>query len=104
MVDCTWTQILSEHYHIVQTITGKQSRVVELQRNCEENLCTAATNLNKKATVCVIQWEESMLSRRDNTSVPTEKIREWLSLKKVEEEFVLEVLHIRTVGVQYRRN
>ena len=66
--------------------------MVELEKNCEGNLCTAVTNLNK-ATACAIQWKESTLSREGDTSVPTEKIRKLLSLRKVEEEFVLEVLH-----------
>ena len=67
---------------------------MELGKNCEENVCTAVTNLKMKATVCAIQWKESTASRRDNTSVATENIQKLLSLKKVDETFALEVLLI----------
>ena len=66
---------------------------MELGKNCEENVCTAVTNL-KKDTVCAIQWKESTASRRDNTSVATKNIQKLLSLKKVDEKFALEVLLI----------
>ena len=85
---------------IIQTDneTDANIPIVDLDKGCERKVCLRKTTVapisNRSAAVCVIHWKESTLSRLDNTSAATESITKLLSLRKVEEKFNLQVLHV----------
>lgn len=79
--------------------TGSPIPIVDLDKDCNGNICLVSKIetpkvIDEKTKVCAIQWEESILSRLDNNDVSTENITELLSFRKVEDEFILTVLHI----------